>query len=115
MQRTGHAPWHTIAAQPVALDLRTGTYAMTAETLACKDCSTTLKGGLAFADTTTGTHHGVLLMQEAFALGDGTKVRCRMLAEPVQQVRRPGRHRLLARHGGVRDVGVRLIVTCAAP
>ncbi len=62
MQGSGHASWHTITAQCVALEHRKGTYAMTTETLACNDCATNRKGNLAFAETTTGTRPVVRLI-----------------------------------------------------
>lgn len=53
---------------------------MTTETLTYQDGSTTLKGYLAYDESRSGKRPGVLVMPEAFGLGDGAKERCRMLA-----------------------------------
>lgn len=54
---------------------------MTTETLTYADGSTTLKGYLAWDETRPGKRPGVLVMPEAFGLGEGAKMRARMLAD----------------------------------
>ena len=98
-----------------------GTYAMTTETLACNDSATTLKGDLAFAETTTGTRPDVLLMQEAFGdLPFAIVVMRGVTGTPLTlrdelPRRTAGRHTLLPGQEGVAERGVRLIAPCAAP
>lgn len=98
-----------------------GTYAMTTETLACNDSATTLKGDLAFAETTTGTRPGLYLMQEAFGDPPSAIEAMRRVMGTLQTLRgalprrTAGRHMRLPRHEGVLEGGVRLIAPCAAP
>lgn len=54
---------------------------MTTETVLYADGATALKGYLAYDETRTGKRPGVLVMPEAFGLGEGAKMRARMLSD----------------------------------
>ncbi len=54
---------------------------MTTKTLTYADGNTTLKGYLAWDETRPGKRPGVLVMPEAFGLGEGAKTRARMLSD----------------------------------